>query len=123
MGTLKKTTPTLTPTLTLTRTLTFLEQAMGTLKKTIPTLTPTLTLTLTFLEQAMGTLKKTINEEKVAIRSQLAEMEGRLAAARDGIDKLAEAKSRVEGNAPEQCKALCAKGHAYVEKGMTKCDR
>ena len=68
----------------------------------------------------MGTLKKTIAEEKVAIRRHLGEMEGRLEAANKGLEGLEAAKARIEGHAPEQCRRLCAQGHAYVGKGMAK---
>ena len=54
------------------------------------------------LNEAMGTLRKTVEEEKVALRKQLAEMEGRLSDAKSKLSGLTEANTKIDSGAPPQ---------------------
>merc|ERR1740138_325252 len=72
------------------------------------------------LEEAMTTLKRTIEEEKLALRKQLAEMESRLAEAKGKLNDLGAANEKVSSGAPAMCNELVAKGHAYTKAGKFK---
>ena len=72
------------------------------------------------LAEAMGTLKRTIEEEKLALRKQLTEMEGRLSEAKSKLSGLSEANAKIDAGAPPQCEQLLAKGQAYTKAGKFK---
>ena len=72
------------------------------------------------LAEAMGTLRKTIEEEKVALRKQLGEMEERLSDAKGKLSSLEEANGRIDKGAPPMCTNLVEKGHAFTKAGKFK---
>merc|ERR1719487_108563 len=74
----------------------------------------------TKLKEAMETLKKTIGDEKVAMRTQVTEMEERLDDAKTKLKELDLANKKVESGAPAQCDELVKKGQAYASAGKYK---
>ena len=72
------------------------------------------------LQKAMGTLKRSIDEEKVALRKQLSEMEERLEVAKSKLSGLGSSTAKVNDGSPMMCDELVKKGHAYVQQGKNK---
>ena len=72
------------------------------------------------LKEAMDTLKRTIDEEKVALRKQLQEMDERLTDAKTKLGGLAASNEKVDSRSPAMCEDLVAKGQTYAAAGKFK---
>ena len=65
-------------------------------------------------------LKTAVADEKVAMRSQLSEMEQRLTDAKAKLTELRAADAKVGSGAPPMCEQLVGKGTAYAKSGKYK---
>eukprot|EP00966_Prymnesium_polylepis_P046450 1076221-Prymnesium_polylepis.1 len=68
----------------------------------------------------MKTLKRTIDDEKLALRKQLEELEQRHAKASEGLAEVATGTEKVARDSPGCAEGLVEKGVAYKAQGQNK---